>query len=329
VIEAAFWEDHGAQMILDATTLKDAIREGAKNGAWIYYAAEEQRAYTTKDAPPSVKFSKDCYLYTPERALELNLLGRALRWEDVGDVLAKQPIVDGQSLRKALETAIGKEPTKGEVLEVLSRAADGGESARVVVVTGMIEPGMKAATPAEIKKLSLDSVTILTPAQADKKSIQRPIARKTRIVESSGTAGVALQALVDRASDVPEIAGFSMISITAVADPGEGIKDLSLLGKAIAMWPKFEIDVATAIEMDFKGLTPGVEVKLTGPAKDYQRIEDAMLALAKVSSTVAGTLRLDIRFVKPAAVGGDEMKQLRKVLTDLSPGEIKLKGVLA
>ena len=328
-LEGVFWEDHSAQMVLDATTLKDAIRDGTKNGAWIYWNTDEQRAYTAKDAPPAVKFSRDCYLYTPERAKELGILGRPLRWEDIGNVLSANPVIDGLALRAALEGELGKEPTKTEVLDVLSRGVDGGESARAVVVAGTVEPGMKAATPSEIKKLSLDGVTVLTPAEADKKSIQRPNVLKTRTVDSSGPAGVAMQALLDNASDVPDTPGFSMISVSAMADPGEGIRDLSLLDKAIGMLPKLEIEVATAIELDFKGLTPGVEVALTGGAKDYQRIEDALLAFAKVSSNAAGTLRLDLRFAKPAAIGGDEIKQLRKVLTDLSPGEIKMKGVLA
>ncbi len=95
------------------------------------------------------------------------------------------------------------------------------------------------------------------------------------------------------------------------------------------MLPRFEIEVTTAIELDFKGLTQGVEIALTGSAKDYQKIEDAVIGLAKVAATVAGTLRLDIRFAQPALFGGDEVRAIRKVLTDLQPGELRLKGVLA
>jgi hypothetical protein len=124
------------------------------------------------------------------------------------------------------------------------------------------------------------------------------------------------------------VSGFTAISVEATANPGEGVRDVSLLGKAIAMLPKFDIDVTVSLELDFKGMTDGVEVSLTGPARDYQRVEDALLGFAKAASDIAGKLRLDIRFATPAPVNGTEVHQLRKVLTDLQPGELKLKGVL-
>ena len=36
-------------MILDATILRDAIREGVKNGSWVYYDSRAQRAWTSID----------------------------------------------------------------------------------------------------------------------------------------------------------------------------------------------------------------------------------------------------------------------------------------
>ncbi len=240
-------------------------------------------------------------------------------------------VSSGSSLRAALEQAVGHEPTKTEVLDVVARAAEGGESARVVVVVGEVEPGIKAATPSEIRKIGLDSITLLTPDEADRKSIERPTSRRTAKapVEARGPAGVAFQQLVDKASDVADVVGFSTISVEATADPGEGVRDVSLLGKAIAMLPKFDVDTSVLLELDFKGMTTGVEVSLSGPARDYQRIEDALLGFAKAASDVAGKLRLDIRFDPAAHVSGSEVNQLRKVLTDLQPGELKLKGVLA
>lgn len=326
----AFWADHGAQLILDATMLRDAVRDGVKNGSWIYYDAQAQRAYTAKDAAAPVEFNKDCLLYTHEKATELGLLGRPLRWEDV-DTAIQTGATSGPALRAALEQAVGHEPTKAEVLDVVARAAEGAENARVVVVVGAVEPGIKAATPSEIRKVSLDNITLLTSEEADRKSIERPSSRRAAKapVEARGAAGVAFQQLVDKASDVADAAGFSAISVEATADPGKRIRDISLLGKAIAMLPKFDIDASVFLELDFKGMTTGVEVSLSGSARDYQRIEDALLGFAKAASDIAGKLRLDIRFRSPAALNGLEVNQLRKVLTDLQPGELKLKGVLA
>lgn len=329
-VNDAFWKDHGAQIVLDPTILQTTIRDGTKNGDWVYYVASDERAFSVKDAPPPVKIAKDQYLYTLDRARDLGLLGRPVRWEDVAEILKTKSSTDGATVRSQLEKALGKEPSKGDVLEVLSRAADGGDAARVVVVAGRPEPGAKALPPSDIKRAGLDGLTIMTPAEAERLSIVRPGAgRKKTAVESSGAPGVAFQSLLDKASDVPDVEGFSMVSVSSSADPGEGVKDLALLGKAIGMLPRFEIEIETGIELDFKGLQPGVEVNLKGPARDYQKIETALMGLAKAASDISGTLRLDIRFATPASLTGEEMKQLRKVLTDLHPGEIRLKGVLA
>jgi hypothetical protein len=51
--------------------------------------------------------------------------------------------------------------------------------------------------------------------------------------------------------------------------------------------------------------------------------------LAKAASVVAGTLRLDLRFGQPCRPDGQEYGRIRRVLTDLQPGELRLKGVLA
>lgn len=328
-VYGTFWRDHGAQIVLDETTVKDAVRDGVKNGTWVYYDASSQKAWTDKDPAAPVQFSKDAILYTPERAKELGLLGRAPKIDDITAALTG-PSITGTALRAALEQAIGKEPTKSDVLDVLSRAADGGDAARVVVVAGAVETGSKALTPSEVKKASLDSLTVLTPAEADRLSIERSTRqRKTKIVDAKGQAGVAFQSMLDKAEDTEGASGFTTISITSAADPGEGVRDIKLLGQAIPMLPKFTIDVAVDLELDFRGLTPGVETSLTGPSKDYQRLEDGLLALAKSASEVAGTLRLDIRFDTPLSFTNPDVNTLRKVLTDLSPGEIRLKAVLA
>jgi hypothetical protein len=326
----AFWADHGAQLVLDVTMLRDVVRDGVKNGSWVYYDAQAKRAYSDKDPAAPVDFNRDCLLYALAKATELGLLGRPVRFEDV-DKAVRSGSTSGPALRTALEKEVGHEPTKAEILEVVARAAEGADNARLIVVVGELAPGAKAATPGEVRKVSLDSITLLTPEEADRKSIERPTVRRSAKapVESRGPAGVAVQQLIDKASDAHDVTGFTAISVEATADPGEGVRDVSLLGKAIAMLPKFDIDVAVSLELDFKGMADGVEVSLTGPARDYQRVEDALLGFAKAASDIAGKLRLDIRFATPAPINGAEVQQLRKVLTDLQPGELKLKGVLA
>ena len=187
------------------------------------------------------------------------------------------------------------------------------------MVTGARQVGKSTLATAVVDALGERYVTL-----GEEATLSRALA------DPEGLAGGAPDLLViDKATDTPEATAFTLISVTASADPGEGIRDLSLLGKAIGMLPRFEIEVTTAIELDFKGLSPGIEINLTGAAREYQKVEDAVLGLAKIAAATAGTLRLDIRFAQPARFDGDEVRALRKVLTDLQPGELRLKGVLA
>ncbi len=95
------------------------------------------------------------------------------------------------------------------------------------------------------------------------------------------------------------------------------------------MLPKFDLEASLSLDLDFDGLHDGGQITLNGPASAYQKVEDAVYGLAKKAATVAGTLRLDVRFASPIAPDAAEVTQLRKAVTDLSPGEIRLKGVLA
>ena len=86
-ISDAFWRDHGARLVLDNTLLKDAIRDGVKNGSWVYYDIPAQRVWTVRDAAPPVTLSTESMLYTAGRANELGLLAKELSWSDVAGVL--------------------------------------------------------------------------------------------------------------------------------------------------------------------------------------------------------------------------------------------------
>jgi hypothetical protein len=233
----------------------------------------------------------------------------------------------GPDLRKSLEAQLGRDITKSEIADVISRAADG-PGAKVVVVTGTVEPGMKPCTPAQIKALPFDGLTMLLPQEAQRLSIVAPGVRKVTAVEASGVAGVAFQALRDKAEETSSD-GFTTLSITAGAELGEGPKDISLLGKALGMLPKLNIEVSLHLDLDFKGLVGGVPIELSGAATDYQRVEDAILGLAAKASAVAGTLRLDIRFAVPCRPDSADYDRIRKVVFDLHPGEVKLRGLLA
>ncbi len=137
---------------------------------------------------------------------------------------------------------------------------------------------------------TLDDVVVLRPEAARDLGIALPEA-ELRPVEASGIAGVAFQQLIDRIGDVGGAKGIATLSVTAGAEPGEGSRDLSLLGKAIPMLPRLSPTVHLDVALEFTGLAPGATIRLSGSAADYQRVEDAVLGLAKGASAVAGKLQ--------------------------------------
>ena len=58
----------GLKMLLDPNQLKKTIRNGCRQGVWVYYDPKRDRAHR-KDSPPAfVEISGDAMLYTPEEA---------------------------------------------------------------------------------------------------------------------------------------------------------------------------------------------------------------------------------------------------------------------
>ncbi len=177
-------------------------------------------------------------------------------------------------------------------------------------------------------KVSLDVLTVLTPEEAERQSVVIKPGKVTKTIEAKGVAGVAFQALADKASEI-DSPGLTTLSITASADTGEGARDIDLLGKAIAMLPKLDLQVALELELDMKGLSGGAQLELSGPAPDYQRVEDAVLALAAKAADVAGTLRLEVRFATPCPADSGDAGRIRDVIAKVQPGELRLRAILA
>ena len=125
----------------------------------------------------------------------------------------------------------------------------------------------------------MENLTVLRPERAATIGIAKGDGG-LRPVESSGVAGAAFQQLADKVADVGGAKGMSLLSVTACPDPGEGSRDLSLLGKAVPMLPRLAPTVHLDLVLEFKGLMPGASIRLSGAAPDYQRNEDAILALA-------------------------------------------------
>lgn len=326
-LDAYFWQDHSVALVLDPNLLKESIRDGVKNGTWVYYDADQGKTWTANDPPPPVSLDESAKLYTPAKAEALGLLRKPLRVDDIAAVVGAS--MTASALREALEDRLGYEPTKGDIAATLARGAVGG-AARLVVVVGKVAEGCKAATASQIERAAFDTLTVLTPAEAAAQAVDTGTQpKRPRPVEGHGVAGVAMGQVGERASDAAGSAGIVVLTVTASADPGEGVKDIRALGAVIPRLPKHDISVNLDLVMQMADLLPGVTAKLGGPSSAYLAVEDQVLALGNKAEKVAGTMTLTIRPDAPIAPDGPEMEQVRKALLDLDPGELTIKAELA
>lgn len=331
VVSAAIewcWRDHGAPIVLRDALFSDVIAEGVAHGAWVYYDPVSEKAWTASDARANVILDGQAMLYTLDRAEELGLLQKPLRVDDVTAVVESK--LTGVELREALEGRLGHEPTKKELTQVLARAASGGVSARLVVVVGEPSGGAKAASESQLERAPLDSLVIFTPTAADEVGIDRGAGTaKSRPICARGTAGVALGNIAAQVTDRPDSAGIAMLKVTTTATPGEGVKDLRTLGQAIPMMQRCEISVSIDIQLEFSGLKDGVGIRLSGSSSGYQQVEDALMALAKKASVVAGSMSLELRPSRPMVPDNDDWRLVHKALTSVDPGEVEIRVDLA
>jgi len=72
-LRKSFAQRLGLRILLDINQLKRTIREGIKNGTWVYFDAAEQIGYGLLSPAPMIQFGEDTLLYTPEEAKKLGL----------------------------------------------------------------------------------------------------------------------------------------------------------------------------------------------------------------------------------------------------------------
>ena len=184
-----FWRNHDADLVINPTIIVDALVAGIRNGSWVYYDADTEKAHTSESPPPAPRIAATTFLYTFEKAEADGLLEREPTWEDINQVLKAHPALSGTDLRGALEVALGSEPTKGNVLGILARVVRQ-EDAPIVVVDG--EPSADSAplAPSSVERMSLDRLTILTRSKAIKLGIQLKEVRSGFRLEQIGRSSL-------------------------------------------------------------------------------------------------------------------------------------------
>lgn len=322
-----FWHDHGLPLVLNSNLLTAPIRKGVESGRWVYYDADTTTASTASDPPPSVTIADTTYLYTPQAAQEAGLLQKPVRVADVTDILTTTTRISGSDLRTQLEARLGGEPKKGEVLSALKNAAQGGENARAFVVQGEPQTGAKPLTPSEIERTGLDTLHVLTKAEAD--AIGLDLGTRVvgpRPVEANGAIGQAFQTVLNQVEDAQWPDGIRTLAITATADVDTGITPIQELHQALTMLPTFERRVDLELDFDFAPLQGSGAVNVSGTAADLEKVEDALFALADKAAGVDGRFTLEIVFDEPVAHDGDPIERLRKILLKQQPGPVTVKA---
>ena len=326
-VAEAPWRDHGQPIPLNPTGINDAVVAGVRNGTWVYYDADRERAYMAASPPPAVRIASDAWLYSPERAHELGLLRKPVTLALISGAIksAEAGTISGSHLRGTLETAIGGEPTKKEVLEVLAANAQTAEN--LVVVEAPAGTASTPLTPAAIRRSRLDDLVVLSPAAAGVLGISGPDPATLR-AEGRGSVGQALQQVDDRIADLG--AGLiTSVTVIATADAGEGARDLRLLGFCVPQLPRFDSSIRLNVTVEYEGLDGGVRAELTGGASDYQRIEESLLRAVDGGSDASGSLRVELKPPTPIAHGSGDWQQLRNVLTTNDPDRVIIEARLA
>lgn len=325
-LEAPFWQDPSLPIIVDVTYIKEAVRTGVTAGKWVYYDADQQKAWCHDDPPPPVQMTDNVFLYLPEMAAEKGLCRSEMTGADLEQVATTKGTATAAELRVALEAKLGYEPPKKTVVETLARVASGAGSS-IVVIEGPVEAGAKPATKSAIEKARFDNLTILTRAAAEAAGIAQDSATRTGpvMVKATGVAGPAFAQAAQKASEVADSKGIKTITVKATADPGEKVRDIRSLGSALGMVPKFGATVRVDLNLDFAGFASETIIDLSGDKAAYQKIEDKLLAFSDTCEEADGYI--SVAFTHAGGLiqpDGPEWTQLRTAISNVDPGAIEL-----
>ena len=195
-----FYRDHSAPILRDVSYLKDSIRDGMRKDGWVYYDTATGKAYSAAGPSPNIEISRDAEVLTRDEANRRGLLAKEATLADLYAV-ALSPRLSGADIRLALEAHTGGEPAKGRVLDLLATAVGNERYGKLVVSDGEPGEGFTALTPTQIRSTGLDSLVVLTRAEADQLGVAIPGRVVAMAPEKRGPAGIALQQLADTVAD--------------------------------------------------------------------------------------------------------------------------------
>ena len=322
-ITEAFWRNHDADLILNSTIVTDALLAGIRNGAWVYYDAESERAYESSTPPPAPRLATSTFLYTRERAKTEGLLRREPTWSDIEQELVRAGgEITGTELRGAIERAVGVEPTKTSVSEVLARVLQQ-DPAPIVVVEGDPTKDSSPLSRSAVTKTSLDRLTVLSRERATAIGMadpERPAAGWHQ--EATGPAGQVFATIADKLAEIGEQKRIERAEIAMNVTAG-ATADLRTLLSAPPMLPRHHFEVSFVGSATFPGVEGEITVpKLAGSAAGFRKIERILLDLFDKADDIMVGLVLTYRPAEPLDPAADPWRQLADTFVDLKPGVI-------
>ena len=316
-----FWRNHDADLVINPTIIVDAVVAGIRNGSWVYYDADTEKAYTSESAPPAPRIASSTFLYTFDKAESDGLLKRDPTWEDINRTLKTKPTLSGTDLRSALEVTLGSEPAKGTVLGILARVVRQ-EDAPIVVVDGEPSADSVPLAPSSVERTGLDRLTILTRAKATELGIQLKEVKSGFRLEQSGPAGQVFASLADKLAELGTGKGIAHAEIQMTV-AGADTSPLRTLLSVVPMLPRHDITVRMLGAATFDGLSGDISVtNLTGPSKEFRKVEKIVMDLWDKAADLTVDIALIYNPPEPVDPAGDEWQALSSTVVDLKPGPL-------
>ena len=317
-----FWRDHDSDIILNPTILPEVITAGIKNGAWVYYDSDSERAYTADSPPPSARVAATAWLYTQEKAQEEGLLTREPTWADVERELNKaKGQIGGVQLRSALEKVLGSEPAKAVIGDILARVVRQ-EPTPIVVTDGEPTSKSKPLPPSSVTKLSLDRLQVLTGARAEKIGIEIGEAKSGFKLAEQGAAGPVFGSLRDKLSELGKGKKITQVEVSKVA-AGPSTAELKTMLSAISMLPKHDFTVGLNGSGTFADLSGEVNFSyLSGASADFRKVEKDVFGLFDKTIDLYAELSLAYKPESGIDLASPEWEALASTFSDIKPGEV-------
>lgn len=321
-ISETFWRNHDADLILNPTLIQDALIAGTRNGSWIYYDADTEKAYTSETPPPSAGIGPTKFLYTQQRAEEAALLRRDPSWDDLQrELLTAGGQLSGTELRTRLEKALKAEPSKASIQDILGRVMKQ-EEAPVIVVEGEATSESKPIPVSTVSRLALDRLTILSRERALELGISivdRPSGFR---LQESGVASKVFATLADKLSELGHEKRIDHIEIQ-INKAGVGVSDLRTLLAAPPMLPRYRFGISLTASGAYEGLTGDVSINnLAGSVVEFKKVEKLIMDVLDRAADVTLLLAISHTPDTPIAARGEEWKAIATTISDLQPGVV-------